>query len=358
MKRQARFLLWAAAAVFCFGAAVVQDGKVQKYRQSCGFYFANPVSGQSLSSFFEGKQEKKEQDVRAAAWRNETAVYENPDTGRKAQGELYCILGNTELLFWGRLCGGSYALADDRAGCMVSRELAEELFGTEKVAGEKVCLFEKSYAVRGVIKGSGRFAAISGRLDEEYTGITVKNEKKERTASAVKNLVYERTGMVPDVFAEGGLYGALSRAACMLPLWVGLFLTVRYFRMVLRKKLGFWGGLLPLLLGVFGVWKLSCRTFLFSADYLPAMWSDFSFWMGLFQEKSADFRKLADWVLAPGDREMLACMKHTVYFAAGSCVCLGFAWVMNKSDFWGDTFYIKRQSRGKEKIRCRQKEKC
>lgn len=60
-------------------------------------------------------------------------------------------------VFAGQLKEGNYPWEEDEEGCLISSGLAEKLFGTERIQGNQVQIFGKTYIVRGCIKSRDSF---------------------------------------------------------------------------------------------------------------------------------------------------------------------------------------------------------
>lgn len=329
------------AALLFFSAAINRERKVQEYRGSFGVYYDAPVDGEKIRTFIEAQ---KEQGNTVAAWNEENCIFENTAAGKREDGVCQKIAGDKELVFGKKLSGGSCPLSDDETGCLVSEELAQSLFGSEDIIGKEIYMDGKSWLVRGILDVDGKLAAVTGNENGGYTKAAIQMQDRNAAASSVQNMLYEKLETAPSAFSEGGLYGALARCTAMIPLWEGLILTVLYSFSLIKKAEGDkrrtkklpekarkketvflllrW---LVFLAGIFGAWRLSGTSFTFSADYLPSMWSDFSFWSTLLEEKSSDFVKLTHQVLSLRDCEMLADLRRTAYLTAGTCVCLTFA---------------------------------
>lgn len=315
-------------AFLCLAAAAAHERNVQKYRGCFHAYYENPVAGKSMNALIQNlKQNQEAQGNRAAAWQEEAMVFENPAIGRMAEGTCIRVMGEQALAFGEGLCAGSYPLTEDETGCLISRTLAQELFGAEKVIGESLYIKGKSYKIRGMLDMETCAAALAGDETLSYTEAVVHTGDIYAPASAVQQELREKTGCAPDAFLEGGLYGALARIAVMTPVWLGWLLFAVSVSGVFKKKRqakAVWYAAQCLIAAVIlaGVWKLAGWTLTFSEDYLPAMWSDFSFWRLLIQEKTGDFMRLMNQTCSAQDRRMFRELRLSVYFAAGACVCL------------------------------------
>lgn len=314
-------------AIFLGSASMLEQNQVYRSRNVYGAYYDILQEGESLRVF---EEEQKEQGNQTAAWREEDSLFVNEDTGRTASGTVFEILGSQELVFPEMLCQGSYPVSEDDTGCMISSKLAETLFGSGQVLGAEIRIGEKICTIRGILKSSRLLASISGGSRESYDRLLLKNTDSAMTASGVQNIFYSSLGNYPAVFVEGGLYSALARLFCMLPVWLAFGLLLILIRR--RKGRGRW---IVVAFAIVAAEKLAAFTFLFSADYLPSMWSDFSFWSSLFLEKLHDIQKLQRQVPSLRDVQMLKHMRNVILLSAGASISLLF-WSIGSASFGHD----------------------
>lgn len=324
MRRNIRWVA-IAAAVLCFAGTLARMNQVWKDRSCFGIYYDAPEEGERTSDCL---LRLKEEGFRAAAWEETEAVLENKNMGRCEEGLVCHVMGDKTVLYPESLCEGSYPLSWDMEGCLVSRELAYALFGSGQIVEEEVEIDGKAYRVRGMLKEPGIFAVVSANTDQGCSRIRIDTGKPDVTASAIQNLLAE-TGMKRgDAFFEGSLYSAYARIAGMLPVWVMLFWGLRYllarFKNIRTGGNQLWGcagaGAAVLLWAMAAAW-LFRQSVIFSADYLPSMWSDFSFWTSLFWEKCSDWKSLQGQVLSAADQGTLHHLRDTVYLTAGTLAC-------------------------------------
>ena len=89
--------------------------------------------------------------------------------------DVWKIAGSLESFFGGQLDGGSYPWEDDVQGCMVSTALAEKLFGTKNVQGNRITIEGMEYYIRGCVKKRKRICGCPGRrgggAERDFSGI-------------------------------------------------------------------------------------------------------------------------------------------------------------------------------------------
>ncbi|MCI8660151.1 MAG: ABC transporter permease [Lachnospiraceae bacterium] len=83
-------------------------------------------------------------------------------TKRRERAQIVKVWGNMELVFPARILSGTYGVVGKEEGCVLSKGLAEALFGSVDVAGERICFQEKGEGrreliVEGVIDKEGEY---------------------------------------------------------------------------------------------------------------------------------------------------------------------------------------------------------
>jgi hypothetical protein len=96
--------------------------------------------------------------------------------GRTDTAQLLKVYGSMEQVFPVRILSGVYGLAGRENACVLSRDLAEALFGSDQVTGEQVCLDGE--------EGEKIFLEIAGVIDREgkYMLVPMSEGEVERIA--------------------------------------------------------------------------------------------------------------------------------------------------------------------------------
>lgn len=100
--------------------------------------------------------------VRMAGWRtgaDETVT--SISTGRRRRAGVICVYGSMELTDRGDLLWGRMGLAEEEDSCVISEELARNLFGSADVAGECIKVGDRLLTVAGVMKEDGEMVMVS-----------------------------------------------------------------------------------------------------------------------------------------------------------------------------------------------------
>lgn len=129
--------------------------------------------------------------IRMAGWRigTEQAIT-SISTKRKGTACVTWVYGSMELAGSAELLWGRFGLELDKGYCVISEELARDLFGSTDVAGESVKTEDGTMAVAGVIDKEGEILmapAADGRI--EY--LAVEFDSRIGAEEKVKRLLEE-----------------------------------------------------------------------------------------------------------------------------------------------------------------------
>lgn len=121
--------------------------------------------------YWEEREENSFLDiVRIAGWRTERQqTVSSVSTARKQRTQVICVYGSMELADPAPILCGRYGLAIEGDYCVLSEDLARDLFGSIDVAGECVKMNQEKLIVAGVIEKEGNFLmrpAKEGKIEQ------------------------------------------------------------------------------------------------------------------------------------------------------------------------------------------------
>lgn len=267
-----------------------------------GIYEASPsFSREELVRFWEESSEDVKREIKDIALFQERKGKraENEDLGRSEKVKLIETAGNMNLVTPDRLMSGSYAAADNKKGCVISRKTADTLFGTEEAVGEVLKLEKDIYKICGIVDIDSQLCMVQGREGTLYSAMRI--EAPGIPVSVVKGRLAGMVSQEQWWISECDLYLGIGNVFLYLPAWVLFFQIL--FR-VRREAAGNVRLLIPIC-GFGGFCALLLVSFHFSDDYIPSAWSDFSFFTRLFHEKTEDFLTLIRKPLFYADSVML-----------------------------------------------------
>lgn len=295
--------LFAGIGIFCYG------GLKKQAAGELGLIYRNvPITREQMETWWENAGENEKKYLKdMTLWREpEQVKAENVSLGQKAEAQLIRAAGNINLVMPQKLCAGSLVSAGDKAGCVISKGLAQKLNldGT----GGKLEISGKQYLIRGILDSREAVCIIQGESGTTYSRVQVKYENMP-ASGAIQML----SGLLPgdaDVRSEGDLFRGLGGLFLMVPLWILFAMSASRLHRVYRNA--DWKDWIKELcsicfpvLVIGGTGLLVLLSFHFSDDYIPGAWSDFSFFSRLAAEKAGDMKNLITQALACRDRDML-----------------------------------------------------
>ena len=306
-NRFAAFLLWTFLALACWGMALGGFlANRQGNREFTAYYDNTVLTGKEMDIF---TRDQEEEDIPVtAAWKEEEKESFTGSLDRSCQGTFLEVRGEMEVLFPRQLIRGNFPWSGDDQGCVISRGLSWELFGTEDGVGNEIQAQGETYTVRGILEGKDNLLAVWAKEEEGLENFRLSYDTDLVPVSQAEEFLYQMTGAEPERIFEGNLYGALSRFSLFLPVLIlGALAGIRSLQTGrkqgdIRKKLCWYvlAGLLCLLF----LWGLE-KSIRLSPDYFPSMWSDLSFYPQLLEEKIQIFQELTAKKLCQADSRIL-----------------------------------------------------
>ena len=306
-NRFAAFFLWTFLALACWGMALGGFlANRQGNREFTAYYDSTVLTGKEMDIF---TRDQEEEDIPVtAAWKEEEKESFTGSLDRSCQGTFLEVRGEMEVLFPRQLIRGNFPWSGDDQGCVISRGLSQELFGTDFGVGNGIQAQEETYTVRGILEGKDNLLAVWAKEEEGLENFRLSYDTDLVPVSQAEEFLYQMTGAEPERIFEGNLYGALSRFSLFLPVLIlGALAGIRSLQTGrkqgdIRKKLCWYvlAGLLCLLF----LWGLE-NSIRLSPDYFPSMWSDLSFYPQLLEEKIQIFQELTAKKLCQADSRIL-----------------------------------------------------
>lgn len=326
-----RFLFFGVLLLVFWGQAwiIYQEAESQAWYMS-GYYREPVLRADSFEEFLANQKETAGEGLpQAAGWscREKVSVQGETEKTEKKTARLWSIKGDMSLVFAGSLLEGSFPWQEDENGCLISRGLSLELFGSSRVQGNQVRIQGKVYRVRGVVNGKESFLALPAKGEEKLSGFRLKYGEKDSSGGNAREFFYQMTGNYPEGFFEGNLYSGLARLLFFLPfcpLLAKSFLKI--FSAVKREREGWRRGfcIAFLLCAFLGGWVLLLVcSFRFSWDYFPSRWSELSFYPQLIRDKRELMKGLEEFVLCLADDSCREALRHAGFWSAGATLWAG-----------------------------------
>lgn len=306
-------------------AAAVAGYCCMKALQSCAGelvlgYSETGISGEQIEEFWKQRETEagadRMKDITLYCSKGYQTV-ENQEFGRTSAAMVTEVFGNMNPVFPNRLRRGSLVSQYDEKGCVLSEDLAEEMFSSHDVEGKMLRIQEQEYVVRGLIDVSGKIVMIQGKKENSYSHIWISYEGM--SSSAAEQELYRILPQEDKVKSEGDLYVIIGRLILMIPVLV-FFLVgmIKLRRWYGRKIKNIWireiCGVIHFFAVVLGIYAVISHGLYITDDYLPPSWADFSFWGKLWSEKAKDVKGLFAGGMEYRDRRMM-------WLLVGSGVC-------------------------------------
>ncbi|MEE0421583.1 MAG: ABC transporter permease [Lachnospiraceae bacterium] len=299
MKRLAGRWLWLIPAALC--AICLWKGAVYAERLGGTGNYTQLVLNTQMS-FNQAREllqhgEDEKEPISMVFWRQEEdGSVHTQELGRSAEADVLTAAGQIEILY-----GENSVLAEgDTEGCLLSSDVAQELFGNVNVLENEVFIDGEKYRIRGVLKSVEDLAVVRGKAgsqantvqDQEdmthgFDRVKVRNQGAKSTKE-MKKLLETRCGVEGTVL-DLPLLGRISRIAVWIPpLFMCLHFLVWLFGNArnterLRERF-FWRGFAAVFTVL--ILYLAASQISIPKDIVPSRWSDFEFFSNLGDEIS------------------------------------------------------------------------
>lgn len=244
-------------------------------------------------------------------WGKETDQLQNRSLARLAETDIYIVEGSSSLLF------PSSVILDGtvRKSCLISKDIAQALFGTDDATGLYITMGEMDYKVLGMLSDLGKSAVFlaedlnTAALDR----MNIQTSDDVTLSSLEQNLEWELgfKGTALDYRFMTILLGAAGFVFCLLLLlWLLLLLRseLRNYRKEYAKQAEYYrngyridplyirgiGIRAAYIVGAFIILLFFLRFQVkIPEDLIPPKWSDFEFWERLMNDK---LERMLNWI--------------------------------------------------------------
>lgn len=312
MKRIAGHILRAlfiTGMLICLGKAFSQYAELEHMGDMVHYLLMKPKTGAQLEALQKELQKDKSGRLSAAAWTLEKdVVFGEKEMGSNVKGSLILLKGESRLLY----SSSENLNADDAEGCLLTENAAYALFGDTNVTGRSI-LYEaenRAYTIRGLIPGEEKLFVIQAPSEKAAVSDGAQSASKDIAFDQLAVLVYEtgemdRLDAVREFEGKAGITENDKKSdftyykkggaflISILPAMVFLLILLRGFGAVCRKsrKPFYVAGYLLVLLGIAVLFHFgSSAHFTIPESWIPAQWSDFSFWGEKMSESIRTFQ--------------------------------------------------------------------
>lgn len=295
------------AAVLLLGISMAAGSSVLNHSGQVFFHYA-AQKGPDQKALEEMESREKEDAIRElpqfAAWRVEEGVEIKSGTlGKRILADCVTVYGAKELANPVRLSVGSFGYSKDKGGCVVSRGLAMELFGSDQVIGMELLCMGKSYKIKGVMDEKKKLVLVPSDGQEKFEYLLFDYGKGESGKTEAQTLLIRYGIGSESVCADGALFGAGSVLFLYAAIISFFFCGLYEFRRQYKKSSSMDG--IPIFLILFSAlaffFLLNSQKMTFPQEFIPTKWSDFDFWAARCREIKENMSRLfsvpsAQWV--------------------------------------------------------------
>ena len=193
--------------------------KAEEQAGSFNGYYDMPVLTEAELSAFLSQAEQPDQLPQITGWSKEDKIPIKGEVREAVSGTLWKIAGSMEMFFAGQLKEGNYPWEEDEEGCLISSGLAEKLFGTERIQGNQVQIFGKTYMVRGCIKSRDSFAAVFAEAEDGLEGISLQYTDHRQPGSLAESFDSDNGQLLGWILGRN-LCRVWPEFVAALPVWV------------------------------------------------------------------------------------------------------------------------------------------
>lgn len=194
------------------------------------------VTEKALNEAMMSNSEKPElRDMEATAWKRiAEAEINNTDLRRSRTVSIITTGGNMAQTIPMTLLQGNYVYPGDKKGCVIDKDTAYSLFGTEHAVSSIVNYNKKNYVIRGIVKTDERVFLIQGENERiAYNNLEFIYSDKERGEALTREFLL-LNGMDNYVMIDGYFFGRLIHSLLTLPVW--LFLLLAGYRIIMYYR--------------------------------------------------------------------------------------------------------------------------
>ncbi|MEG0579068.1 MAG: ABC transporter permease, partial [Niameybacter sp.] len=252
-------------------------------------YTADRLTLDQVKEVEKGETESENKLIKGVvAWKQTSKqTFKNEELEKSIEGDLLEVYGQLTLLLPQDKLIGQNLYKGDSEGAIITKGVAEQLWGSTDVVGKTFKHEEREYVVRGILQDAtksivvqvnekskdAQFSALrlvmmeQGNIEEHLNTLRSKYSLPE---GIVNNLSLKSIGLSNLVLLPGGLLGTYV----LLKLYYFIYKTHRYWV----------SALLLALIAICTTWMMSELvpfTFQLPAYMIPNQWSDIEFWSNL-----------------------------------------------------------------------------
>lgn len=268
------------AFIFWF-ICISNISKVYKFNSSVDLkYNDKKISVQQIKKI-------KAQDLRDRGIKNLTAYHQYNNefiyNNSKYQLDVINVYGNIENIFDAQILTGTLLSDNDIKSCIIDKQSAYSLFGTEDTLGLKLKWNNKDYTIQGVLdcKQKIMFVRAANQEQKEFSSIRINFENNDNTYEQAQNFILNYNldnATINDIAPISIIVSQLISLPIILILVFIIFDLVKLYKNHNRLVAIIILFIITFLLIYIWDFKIEIPSI-----YIPTKWSDFQFWNRTFK---------------------------------------------------------------------------
>lgn len=231
----------------------------------------------------------KTQDLKDSGIKNLTAyhqynnelIYNN--SKHSTQLDVISVYGNIENIFDAQTLTGALLSDNDNKSCVIDKQSAYSLFGTEDVIGLELKWNNENYIIKGVLDCTQEimFVRANSQDQEEFSSIRINFESNDNTYEQAQNFIlnYNLDGVIINDISP--ILIIVSQLA-ILPFILMLAFIVFDLVKLYKNHNNIVITVILFMITLLFIWITDFKIEIPSI-YIPTKWSDFEFWTRTFK---------------------------------------------------------------------------
>jgi hypothetical protein len=274
-------------------AAIINQAYLSDYHSAVSVRYKEPIlTAQEIDNITSAMIEKEDNNIpEITLWqRDEDILILNEVTDTSVRIGLITVAGDMTKVYPGSMLYGGYLTIGDDRGCVIDRDTAYKLFGSENAVGLTISLDNKDYAVCGIMQETGSSTMIIQEVKQviakkegiKYSCMELVFTDTDDAKRLAESFIQTNALGTPTAYTDGYLYQRISYQLIHIPLWFSAMLLIIYLARKVNalkaSRVLFASGWLGIIvLGAILI-RITNLHFYFTSSMLPTRWSDFDFW--------------------------------------------------------------------------------
>lgn len=298
MKEKKKYLYYGLFLVLLMGILLWLGNNAtflkRQYQTISGRLLKETITIKELKQAMKEQQENgKKEFGEIVLWKQgEIEEIVNPTLKNNILVPTIIAYGSMEVTTPMELYCGTYVYKEDKNGCVIDVNTANELFGNTNIIGKVIACGNKQYEIRGVVK-TKRPIFLRQSMEDEKVKFNqlefVFEEDLDNKIQAAKLFLIQYGKGEDAVYLDGILYGTIAQRFSTLPYFTlsacMFFLTIKNLMKKGRKGIYQSIFFMVIVLGyTAGLYYYIGNPFYMPSQWIPTKWSDFDFWTAKWKE--------------------------------------------------------------------------